>query len=802
MVNGMTKEMELEKKEEEGLNLADYGFMFLSHWYWFVASVVVAMVIAVYYIMSTTPIYTTSTQLLIRDDKNSKGASTSIQDFSDLSLIKSNTNIKNEILTISAPIMMQETAKRLHLDLQMDVEQGLHRHPLYNDAPIVLDMSMPLGDDNSFAFELTPLSRSKVEISSFEMMGEKVADGKKLMVNVGQRVKTPVGGLMVSLSPAWDDSFIGKKIYVNKYPITAVGNAYAARLNVALSDKEASVLDLSISDESPDRAKDVLLTLIDVYNEKWVKDKNRMAESTSEFIEERLTNLTKELENVDEKISDYKSVNLLPDIQASLAKDMQQSGKNFDELLKLHNQLSMAKFLRERLDDKSKDDQLLPSNVGISAGGVESLVAEYNKLMLDRISYVENSSVNAPVVKDIDRRLSSQKMAIVRSLDNYVAQIQKQIDNVRASDEQINAQIASNPRQAKVLTSVQRQQTVKEALYIFLLQKREENELSRTYTAWNTSIIQPPTASRIPAAPKKNMIMLMAFVLGLVVPGGLLFLRDTMNHTVRGRKDLDSLGVPLVGEVPDISIRKHWWSRRSPVKREVVVKADSRDLINESLRIVRTNLDYFIKNHNAGNVVMFTSFNPGSGKSFITPNLAKAIALRDKRVITIDMDLRHASLSHMVARRSPVGLSSYLGGQETDIDSLIVKDGIAEGVDLIPVGVIPPNPAELLQMGDMKTLIEKLRQEYDFIFLDCPPIEIVADASIIKDYADVTIFVVRAGLMDRRALGHVSELYKEKKFNNLTLLLNGTKYVSGKYGNYRYGYGYGYGCGNSYYSKG
>lgn len=180
------------------------------------------------------------------------------------------------------------------------------------------------------------------------------------------------------------------------------------------------------------------------------------------------------------------------------------------------------------------------------------------------------------------------------------------------------------------------------------------------------------------------MIMLMAFALGLVVPGGLLFLRDTMNHTVRGRKDLDSLDVPLVGEVPDISIRKHWWSRRSPVKREVVVKADSRDLINESLRIVRTNLDYFIKNHNASNVVMFTSFNPASGKSFITSNLAKAIALRGKRVITIDMDLRHASLSRMVARRSPVGLSSYLGGQEADIDSLILKDGTAEGVDFAP----------------------------------------------------------------------------------------------------------------------
>ncbi len=799
----MAKELETER--EDGFNLEEYGVLFLAHWYWFVASVIVTIAIAVYYLLSTTPIYTSSTQLLIRDDKQGKGGamSSAIQEFQNMGLITSNTNVKNEILTISAPILMQETTKRLHLDLQMSVKNGLRVQPLYNDAPVTVTFAVPLGDEYGFSFVVKPVNKTTAKLTNFTIMGEEIEGKPSVEVKLGSEAKTPIGNMTISATPSWDDSYIGKEIKVNKFPVEKIGALYSSRLSVALSEKDATVVNLTITDEIPARASDVLLTLIDVYNEKWVKDKNRMAESTSEFISERLEGITKELEVVDDEISDYKSKNLLPDIQAAVAKDMQQSAKNQDNLLQLNNQLSMAQFLRERLEDKTKQNELLPSNVGLQSSGVDMLISDYNRMMLERISYVENSNENAPVVKDIDRRLASQKTAIVRSIDNLVEQIRKQIANVRRSDAKIDSQIATNPQQAKILLSVQRQQSVKEALYIFLLQKREENELSRTYTAWNTSIIQPPTGPAAPTSPRKAMVLLVAFVLGLAIPGGILFLRETLNHAVRGRKDLESLDLPLVGEIPDISTKKHWWTRRALVKRHIVVKKDSKDLFNEAMRIVRTNLGYYLGNKGGGKVVMFTSFNPGSGKSFLSGNLSAALAFNGKKVLVVDLDLRHCSLTQMAKARGKEGLSSYLAGQIDDIDSMLVKNVFADGVDVLPSGVIPPNPTELLEGERLGKAIAHFRDKYDLILLDCPPIDIVADASIIKEHADITIFVVRAGVMDRRALPDVQDLYEEKKYNNLTIILNGTKYISGKYGNYRYGYGYGYGYNfdHSYYSN-
>lgn len=794
--------MKETEEKNDGLTLEDYGVLFLTHWHWFVVSVLIALGIGTYHLMRTTPIYTRTTQLLIRDESDDAKGGSAFQELKNVGVIGSTSNIRNEMLTISAPILMQETVKRLHLDLQMEVEEGLHMHPLYNDAPLQLDFTGTAGDDYGFSFTMTPIARNKVRLSDFKVMGEEAGDGKTITAAVGSIVNTPVGKVQVKPSPSWNDNFIGREIFVSKYPVRAIGNLYAGRLGVDLSDKEATVLDLSLADEVPERASDVLLTLIEVYNENWVKEKNRMAESTSEFIAERLENLSKELDNVDEQISDYKSKNLLPDVEATVAQNMQQSGKNFDSMLQLHNQLSMAQFLRERLDDKSKDNQLLPTNIGLSSTGIDALIVEYNKLMLDRNSYVENSNENAPIVKDLDRRLSSQKLAIMRSVDNLVEQLQKQIANVESTESNINRSIASNPMQAKVLNAVQRQQKVKEALYIYLLQKREENELSRTYTAWNTSVIQPPIGSSSPTAPRSKMILLVAFLLGIAVPGGILILRDTMNHKVRGRRDLDEIDVPLIGEVPDVSAKKHWWEKKSKVRRSIIVRGDGKDLINEAMRIVRTNLDYFVANNENGRVVMFTSFNPGSGKSFISSNLAATMAFKGKRVVAIDLDLRHASLSHMVpGSHRRIGISSYLSGHTDNADELILRDALVPGLDILPVGTLPPNPTELLLSDRLEKLLNTLKQEYDYVFLDCPPIEVVADATIVKKFADISIFVVRAGLMDRRGLSEVEKRYKEKSFNNLTILLNGTKYISSRYGANKYGYSYGYSYGNSYYNE-
>lgn len=793
-----------EDEKVQGLSLEDYARIFLSHWYWFVLSAVIAVCLGVFYVLRTTPVYNRTAQLLIHDDKDGKGGvAGAIQDFKTLGLVSSNTNLNNEILTISAPDMMHEVVRRLHLDLQLAMKESLHDKPLYNDAPVRVSFAATPAEDLTFSFVVKAKSDKEVELYNFAMMGEEPSS-KVISASFGQPVKTPVGSLTIEPTPMWNGSAIGQEIYVNKYPLLAIGNLYNGRLNVSLSDKESTVLNLSMADEIPDRADDILLTLIDVYNENWVKNKNRMAESTKLFINERLENLTQELDNVDSRISDFKSTNLMPDVQSALAREMQQSGKNYENLLALTNQLSMADYMREHLMDKSKDNQLLPSNVGISNAGVENLIAEYNRMMLDRMSYVENSNEDAPAVRDIDRRLASQKTAVIRSIDNLIAQIKKQIANVESSDKAINEMIASNPRQVKVLNSVQREQSVKEALYIFLLQKREENELSRTYTAWNSSVIQKPVGPSQPTSPRRGMILLVSLVLGLAVPAAILFLREMLNHFVRCRSDLDGLSIPFIGEVPNIVSKPHWWSRRKNTARHIMVEANNNDLINESMRLIRTNLDYFMNNAKGerAKVIMFTSFNPGSGKTFISANLAVAIALKKKRTLLIDLDLRKASQSVALGKRPQQGITNFLGGMTDSMDELIVKNAFCEGVDLLPVGVIPPNPAELLLTPHLEKVFEEARKVYDYVIVDCPPIEIVADANIVKNHVDVTIFVVRAGVMDKRLLPKVDELYQENKFNNIALLLNGTEVLRGRYGNYRYGYGYGYGYGGINYRYG
>lgn len=784
-----------KEQQEEGLNLEQYGLLFISHWHWFVGAVIVALGLAVFYIMRTTPIYTRSAQLLIKEDEaNSYGA---MQEFKELGLFNSASNVQNEIFTISAPKMMVETAKRLGLDNTMEVKSRFRTIPLYNNEPVKVTRLAQGTDDTYYSFELKFESENEVKLHDFVYNFDGTAEVEEFEDIVvgkmdGSTIKTPIGDFTIEKLPTWDEECVGKEIVVTKYPIDAIAGSYSSRLSVSLGDKQATVVNLTITDAIPQRACDVLMMLINVYNENWVRENNIVAEDTDKFISQRLETITKELSNVDVLISNFKSSNLLPDIQASVAKDMAQSSKNYQTLLELNNQLSMTGFVRDHLADINNKHALLPSNTGLPSTGVEKMITDYNQLMLERATLVENSSENSATVIDVDRRLASQKTAILRSLDNLLVQLRQQIANIERSEREINAQIASTPKQVLELQSVERQQKVKEALYVFLLQKREENEMSKTFTAINSSVIQPPIGSNRPTSPKKTMVILVAFVLGLAVPGGLLFLRESLNHSVRGRRDMENMVTPLLAEIPDMSGKRHWWQRKHAVKRHVVVQKGSKTMINEAFRILRTKLSYFIGKDGAEKVVMLTSFNPGSGKTTIAANLAAAYAIRGKRAICVEFDLRHCSLSAMMKKKMSVGLSNYLSEATDNVDDIILKDGLAEGVDAIAVGVVPPNPAELLHGTRVKTLLDELRKRYDIIFMDCPPIDIVADANIVKEHADITLFVARAGVLDRRILPMIDELYNKNEYNRLAIVLNGTSYVSGRYGNYRYGYTYGY----------
>lgn len=548
------------------------------------------------------------------------------------------------------------------------------------------------------------------------------------------------------------------------------------------------------------RAEDILNTVIAVYNENWIKDKNQIAVSTSMFINDRLGVIESELGHVDENISTFKSENLLPDVQAASQLYMTERSQAQSQILTLNTQLSMARYIRNYLTAASSRNQLLPANSGLESANIENQISEYNNLQLQRNNLVANSSEQNPLVVDMDESLRSMRRSIVSSVDNLITTLNTQIHSLEKSDQRATERIAANPSQAKYLLSVERQQKVKESLYLFLLQKREENELSQAFTAYNTRIITPPTGSMAPTAPMKKNILLVAFALGVLIPVVIVFLQETLNTRVRGKKDLENLSIPFVGEIPLYGkVRRSGLFRKkvTPLtETRVVVKEGSRDVVNEAFRVLRTNLEFVSGENSKGQVILMTSFNPGSGKTFLTVNIAATLAIKGKRVLVIDGDLRRGSTSVYVG--SPHhGLSNYLAGKVEHIEDVIVPASETVRFDVLPIGTIPPNPTELLAGERLQTLLADFRTRYDYILIDCPPIELVADTHIIGKYADRTIFVVRAGLLERSMLPELEVLYTEHKFKNMAVLLNGTE----GNGSYRYGYRYGYhyGYGSSYY---
>ena len=386
---------------------------------------------------------------------------------------------------------------------------------------------------------------------------------------------------------------------------------------------------------------------------------------------------------------------------------------------------------------------------------------------------------------------------IIQSVDNLIVSLNTQIRSIRQQEATTTSQLASNPSQAKYLLSVERQQKVKEELYLYLLQKREENELSQAFTAYNTRVITAPRGSMAPVSPQKMKILLIAFALGLAVPAGVIFLKENMNSKVRGRKDLEHLSLPLIGEIPLYGCEKKSILGRKPLrnKRVVVVEEGNRNVINEAFRVLRSNLDFMVSNTSEATAFAVTSFNPGSGKSYLSANIAISFALKGKKVLLIDGDLRHGSLSAYI--NSPqLGLSDYLSGRIGNWEETLVSHDKYANLKMIPVGTVPPNPTELLENGKFAGLLAQLRTRYDYIFVDCPPIDIVADTQIIEKVTDRTLFVVRAGLLERSMLSELENIYREKRFKNLAMILNGTERTHGRY-SYRYGYHYG-----SYYHSG
>lgn len=769
----------------EALTISDLVKISLANWKWFVLSVIFCLGVAFYYIKKSPYIYSRSASVLIKDETKGTQLPNAAAAFSEVNMLNLNSTVDNEVLIFKSKRLMIEVARKLKLDISYSQKGKFRNWDLYSTTPVILTFPEAL-ETSTFSLKVIPLNEKQVLLTDFSRM-EGTKPIEQLKVNLNDTVNTPVGKLVVTPTLYYTPDYFNIPITVRKANLEAVGLAYNAALQSAIASKTSSIINLSIADVSARRAEDILNTLIDVYNQDAIDDKNKIAVNTANFINERLIVIEQELGGVESQIADYKSEHNLADISTQTGAFMQTSSRYQQEGVNLENQRTLAVYIRDYLADPSKAGELIPANTGIADVNIEGQIAEYNELMLQRDKLIGNSSEKNPVVMDMNNSLAAMKQTIVRTVDNLIAGLDLKIQNIRGEEERTLKRIAAVPSQQKYVLSVERQQKIKESLYIYLLNKREENALTQSITESNARIIDPAMGSNSPMAPRTQQILLVGLMLGLLIPAGILYVLKVSDTCIRWKKDLeDKLSVPFLGEIPQ-RVRV-----KGEAKQPIVVKAESKDAVSEAFRIMRTNLSFMgSTTEHQLQTIMVTSMNVGAGKTFISSNLAMTLALAGKKVVLVDLDIRKGSLSKRIHVHQ-TGVTNFLSGEVTRVADIVTKSDYHENLSVIGKGPVPPNPAELLLSPRLNELVEQLKAMFDYVILDNVPSNMVADAMIVNRVADLTLYVIRAGKMDRRQLPEVERLYTEKKLNNMAIVLNGVSAFHHGYGYYGY-YGYGYG---------
>lgn len=765
-------------KNDQGLNIVDLFMYLASQWKWFLLSILICGGIAWYNYARAPLVYFRSATVIIKDPSNK--ASTSGLDRFDNFINK--VNVANEILQFRSKKLMREVVQRVHADVSYQIKDGLRSNELYNESPVLVSLPDAL-PEQSFSFTMTLKDAKTVTLSDFSGIEAKpsyeVALNDTVAIIEGMNV-------VVTATNYLRDSWLNTPIRVQKLPVESMVNYYKNALGIQQEEEEASILTLALKDSSPARAEDVLNTLITVYNEEAIKEKNQVAVNTANFINERLIIIERELGNVESNLESFKQRNQIVDIASSAGMYMTESQKYNADAMELETQLRLANFIKDYLTDPSKETDLIPSNTGISDMNIENQISLYNAAKLKRDHLIDDSSVNNPVVQELNNSLRAMKQSIIRAVDNMIVSLNVKRNDAQNREMRAQDRVTAIPTKERQMLSIERQQKIKEALYLFLLNKREENALSQAMADNNARVIDGAEGSNAPISPNRNRILLLGLLVGIALPGAVCLAILFMDTRVHGRKDIEgATSVPYLGEIP---LDKE--AMKDHRKKVMAVKEQGDDIVSEAFRILRTNMAFLSKKDKPAQVITFTSFNIGAGKTFIARNLSMSLAYMKKRVVMVDLDIRKGTLSRHFGHYH-VGVTNYLSDNTVKVDDIIQHQ---EGFDLIPAGILAPNPAELLMDNRLDELMDELRARYDYIIADNVPVGLIADATIANRIADLTIFVVRAGKLDRRQLPDIEKLYQEKKLKNMALVLNGANPERHGYG-YSYGYGYGYGYG-------
>lgn len=798
--------------DDEKIDIQEVLFKYIIHWPWFVGAVLVCLIGAWIYLRMATPVYNISATVLIKDDKKggNTGGMAGLEELGLSGLISSSQNIDNELEVLRSKTLVKEVVNQLNLYVSYADQDEFPSKNMYKTSPVIVSLTPQeaekLSDPMIVEMSLYPQGSLDVGVT----IGDK--EYQKHFEKLPAVFPMDEGTLAFFQSP---DSLMANKDTTeessaqNVRRITAkinspmkVARVYCENLTIEPTSKTTSVAVISLKNSSLQRGQDFINQLLEMYNRNTNNDKNEIAQKTAEFIDERIDIISKELGNTEANLENFKRnagiTDLTSEAQIALTGNAEYEKKRVEN----RTQISLLEDLRKYI--RGNEYEVLPSNVGLQDAALVATIERYNEMLVERKRLLRTSTENNPAIVNLDTSIRAMKSNVQATLDGTLQGMLITKADLDREANRFSRRISDAPGQERQFVSIARQQEIKAGLYLMLLQKREENAIALAATVNNAKIIDEAIADDIPVSPKRKIIYLIALVLGVGIPVGIIYLIGLTKFRLEGRADVEKLTtVPIVGDIP-------LTDEKNEKDGSIAVFENQNNLMSETFRNIRTNLQFMLQNDKK--VILVTSTVSGEGKSFISANLAISLSLLGKKVVIVGLDIRKPGLNKVFRLSTKEkGITLYLANPDTDLMSLVQPSDVNKNLSILPGGTVPPNPTELLARDGLDKAIEILKKNFDYVILDTAPVGMVTDTLLIGRVADLSVYVCRADYTHKVEYTLINELAEEKKLPNICTVINGVDlkrrkygyyYGYGKYGKYygygkRYGYGYGYGQENN-----
>ncbi|WP_245545619.1 GumC family protein [Gillisia limnaea] len=750
---------------------------YLKNWPWFVLCSVLAIGLGYTYLRYTTPLYNASTTIIVKDE-SSKGPESAI--YADLGLLSGvgTKNIENEIGILRSRRLMNNVVKSLDINIQYFIEGKVNKMEIYEIIPFNLQVlkldEQKLKERGGATYELKKMNEDLYQIRD-------MASGRIVNAKVGSPVD--LGITSIVLGPGEFGEDFNQPIIIQFTEIEKIAAHYRNQLGFIKEDKNSNFIELVLADPVKEKARDILDQLILEFNRSAIEDKNLIAGNTAKFINERLAIINGELDSVESGKEIFKEQNRLTDIQAESNMYIQNASEYNKKRQEVGTQLELANAMLEYISSNSNSD-LLPTNLGLSEGGVNGQIDEYNDLVLQRNRILSGSSEKNPIVIKLNSQIGQIKGNVVQSLGRMRSNLQIGQEDLQRQASSIGSQIFAVPSKEREYRGIERQQSIKETLYLFLLQKREENSLAMAVTEPKAKIVDRAYFNEIPISPNSRSIYLGTVILGLFLPFSVIYIKGMLDNKVRKRTDIEAFtsSIAVVGDIPRVK------------RTQEIITLNDRSMLAESFRILNTNLQYLLvnlKHKKEAKTLLITSSIKGEGKTFAAINLSITLANTFNTVLLIGADLRSPKLQPLVTdKEKKLGFSDYLVDEDLLLESLIKKSNFHTNIDVLLSGSIPPNPYELLKTEKVELLFDQLKSQYDYIIIDTAPSMLVADTFALTQYADLILYMVRAGYTEKELLEFPVQAKEKGTMKRVCFVLNNVNLSNLGYGN-KYGYGYG-----------